>query len=274
MKRSQLTVTGFSCLRQTTNRMKGMETMRRALLVMICIAGAALAGCGNFEWFPSSSGGGGTTPSPPPPGGTLTDLQADTVTTFSPYTVAFANITSSTTTTSVSVSGDVSSMYIINGGTPTNVAGTVKANDTITVQNTSSNYGKNLTISTLLNVGGASAYYNGTTGSFIFLTKKGAPLNTANYSSDVVAVPVALPGSFVFPATITLDSTKTTALNSSIWINGSVAASGAQITSNQTLQLKHTTASTAATTSVTAVTLTSTSGGGTPYTVTYKSVTQ
>ncbi len=245
--------------------------MKKTALVMICFAVAALAGCGNFEWFPSSSGGGGTTPVPPPPGQVITDLQADTVTTFNPYSVTFGTITSSTTTTSISVSGDISSMYAVNGGAPTNIAGTVKTNDVVTVQNTSSNYGTNQTISTLLNVGGASAYYNSTTGSLIFLTIKSVPLGT-NYPSTVVTVPATLPGSFVFPATITLDATKTTASGSTIWVNGAQASPGVTINPGQTLQLKHTTASTSATTAMTAVTLTPTSG--TAYSVTFKTVTQ
>ena len=247
--------------------------MKKTALVVMCIVVGALSGCGNFQWFPSSdTAGGGTTPVPPPPGQAVTDVQADTVTTFNPYTVVFGTITSSTTTTSISVSGDVSSMYSINGGTPTATAGTVKTNDVVTVQNTSSNLGSNLTISTLLNVGGVGAYYNSTTGTLIFLTKKSAPLSTT-YPSDTATVPSTLPGSFVFPATITLDAAKTTALNSTIWISGGQVAPGATITTGQTLQLRHTTAATSGATAVTAVTLTPTTSG-TPYTVTYKSVTQ
>ena len=245
--------------------------MKKTALLVMCIVIGALSGCGNFQWFPSSDTGGGTTPVPPPPGQAVTDVQADTVTTYNAYPVVFGTITSSTTTTSISVSGDVSSMYSINGGTPTATAGTVKAHDVVTVQNTSSNNGSNLTVSTLLNVGGASAYYNCTTGALIFLTKKSAPLSTT-YPSDVVAVPSTLPGSFVFPATISLDTTKTTALNSTLWINSGQVSTGATIYPGNTLQLKHTTAATSGASAVTAVILTPTSG--TPYTVTYKSVTQ
>ncbi len=245
--------------------------MRKTALVMICIVVGALAGCGNFEWFPSSSGGGGTTPSPPPPGQTITDVQADTlITTFYPYPVAFGTISSSTTTASISVSGDTGSMYTINGGTAVSTAGTVKKGDSVVVQHTSSNSGTNQTISTLLNIGGASAYYRSITGSFIFLTKKNVPLNST-YPSDIVPVPSTLPGSFVFPATLSLASS-TTALGSTMWVNNYQVAPGAPLLAGQTLQLKHTTAATATTTVMTAVTLTPTSG--TPYTVTFKTVTQ
>jgi hypothetical protein len=249
--------------------------MRITVLVMMCIMVAALSGCGNFEWFPSSSSGGGTYPSPPPPGGTLTDLQANTLTKFDPYTVAFGTITSSTTSTSVSVSGDISSMYSVNGGTPTNAAGTVKKGDLITVQNITSNNGPNISVSTLLNVGGASATYTSTTGKLIFLTKLSAPLNTANYASDITAIPLVLPGGFTFPATIRVDTVNTTpGSNSSMWVNGNIQADGYTVNPGMTLQLKHTTASTSGTTVTTAVTLTPQTGPGTPYTVTYKSVTQ
>ncbi len=247
--------------------------MKKTALIIICFVVGAIAGCGqNFEWFPSSSGGGGTTPVPPPPGQTVTDVQADTVTTFNPYTVTFNSVTSSSVTTSISVSGDISSMYSVNGGAPTNVAGTVKGNDVITVQNTSSNYGSNQTISTLLNVGGASANYISTTGSLVFVTKKGVAANTDNYPSDAVSIPAQLPGSFVFPATVKFDATKTTATNSTIWIGGQRISENAQVHAGDSLQLKHTTASTSGAIAVTALILTPTSG--TPYTVTYKTVTQ
>ena len=247
--------------------------MKKAVLFMMCIVVAALSGCGqNFEWFPSSSSGGGSYPSPPPPGGTLTDLQANTITKFDPYVVAFGNITSSTTTTSIKVSGDVSSMYSVNDGTPTSVAGTVKKGDSVRVINTTSNYGQNISVSTLLNIGGASATYTSTTGKLIFLTKLSAPLNTPNFASDQTSIPLVLPGGFTFPATIKL--TTTSGNNSSMWINGNIQADGFTINPGMTLQLKHTTAATSATDVITAATLTPQTGSGTPYTVTFKSTTQ
>lgn len=250
--------------------------MKKAALFMMCIIVAALSGCGqNFEWFPSSSSGGGTYPSPPPPGGTLSDLQANTVTTFDPYVVAFGNITSSTTTTSIKVSGDVSSMYTVNDGTPTSIAGTVKKGDSVRVINTTSNYGQNIAVSTLLNIGGASATYTSTTGKLIFLTKLSAPLNTPNFASDQTSIPLVLPGGFTFPAIIKLDTVMTTSgSNSSMWINGNIQADGFTINPGMILQLKHTTAATSGATVMTAVTLTPQTGSGTPYTVTFKSTTQ
>jgi hypothetical protein len=251
--------------------------MNKIALVVLLTVIAALAGCGeSIHWFPGNSGSSGstTTPSPPPPGGTKTDVQADTVTTFDPYTVLFNNITTSTATAAISVSGDSSSRYSVNGGTPTKSAGTVKGGDVVTVQNTSSNYGANISVSTNLFIGGATATYISTTGKLIFLTRKSAPLNTANYSSDQVAVPQTLPGGFTFPATIKLDSAKTTASNSSMWVNGNQIADGFTINPNMILQLRHTTSATSGTTVVTAATLTPQTGTGSPYTVTFKSVTQ
>jgi hypothetical protein len=251
--------------------------MRILITAFLLFGVAFLAGCGeSIHWFPGNSGSSsGTIPSPPPPGGTLTDLQADTVIKFDPYTVAFGNITTSTTTTSVTVSGDASSQYSINGGTPTSSSGTVKKGDVVSVQNTSSNFGQNISVSTILNIGGASATYTGSTGKLIFLTRKGATVNTPNYASDQMSIPLVLPGSFTFPATIKLDTTKTTSgSSSSMWVNGNIQADGFTVIPGMFLQLKHTTAATSGTTVTTAVTLTPQTGPGTPYTVTYKSVTQ
>ena len=253
--------------------------MKRKIYVAVLLIGVTfLAGCGeSIHWFPGNSGSGGssTMPSPPPPGGTKTDVQADTVTKFDPYTVAFGNITSSTTTASINVSGDSSSQYSINGGTPTSSAGTVKKGDVVTVQNTSSNYGQNISVSTILNIGGASASYTSSTGKLIYLTKKSAPLNTANYPSDQAAVPLVLPGGFTFPATIKIDTATTTpGSNSSMWVNGNIQADGFTVNPGMLLQLRHTTAATSGTTVTTAVILTPQTGTGSTYTVTFKSVTQ
>ena len=248
--------------------------MRKTALIMMCIMVAALSGCGDFEWFPSGTSGG-SFPSPPPPGGSLTDVQADTVTTFDPYTVRFGTISSSTTSTTISVSGDSTSMYTVNGGNPTKAAGTVKKGDVVQVQNTSSNYGANRAISTLLLIGGASATYTSITGNLIFVTRKSAPLNTANYPSGQTMIPVTLPGGFTFPATISLNTDITTSgSNSSIWINGNIQADGYTVIPGMLLELKHTTASTSGSTVISAVTLSPKTGPGIPYTVTFKSVTQ
>jgi hypothetical protein len=84
----------------------------------------------------------------------------------------------------------------------------------------------------------------------------------------------ALPGTFSYPATVKIDTTATTATNSSMWIGGAQVADNATINANQVLQLKHTTAATSGTTVTTAVTITPQTSGGTPYTVTFKSTTQ
>jgi hypothetical protein len=166
-------------------------------------------------------------------------------------------------------------MYTVNGGNPTKAAGTVKKGDVVQVQNTSSNYGANRAISTLLLIGGASATYTSITGNLIFVTRKSAPLNTANYPSGQTMIPVTLPGGFTFPATISLDTgTTTSGSNSSMWINGNIQADGFTVNPGMLLELKHTTAATPGTTVVTAVKLTPKTGTGSPYTATYKSVTQ
>jgi hypothetical protein len=59
-----------------------------------------------------------------------------------------------------------------------------------------------------------------------------------------------------------------------MWVNGNIQADGFTVIPGMFLQLKHTTAATSGTTVTTAVTLTPQTGPGTPYTVTYKSVTQ
>ena len=254
--------------------------MKNICVAVLLIGVALLAGCGDsIHWLPGNGGSSGAFPSPPPPGGTITDVQADTVTKWvDTYTVAFGNITSSTTTTSISITGDANSQsqYSVNDGTPTDAAGTVKKGDKITVFNTSSNYGPGLSISSKLIIGGASAIYTSTNGRLVFVTKKNAPLNTANYASDLAIMPLAtaLPGTFSYPATVKIDTKATTATNSSMWIGGAQVADNATINANQVLQLKHTTAATSGTTVTTAVIITPQTSGGTPYTVTFKSTTQ
>jgi hypothetical protein len=59
-----------------------------------------------------------------------------------------------------------------------------------------------------------------------------------------------------------------------MWINGLQVADTYTVNPGMLLQLKHTTAATSGATVITAVKLTPKTGTGSPYTVTFKSVTQ
>jgi len=112
-----------------------------------------LSGCGDIEWFPDR-------------------VSVVAAFSFSPATVTNATAGSTQTSSSVtlsitgdpvaiSVSGDATSQYSLNGGTYTKTAGTAKNGDTVTVQHTaSSTIGQ--TVATTLTVGGQSATFSST----------------------------------------------------------------------------------------------------------------
>lgn len=247
----------------------------KKICVAVLLTGVALfAGCGeSIHWFPGTSGGGGggATPNPPPSSQTITEVQANTATPFLPYTVAFGNITTSTTTASISVSGDPSSKYSKDNGTTfTSTAGTVKKGDIVIVQNTSYN-GSNASISTILNIGGFTATYVSKTGTLIFITRYGViPGSTVN--SIAATVPAIFTNNFVLGANATI-SLAADSNNSQMFLNGSTYASaqGSPIKAGETLYLSHKAASTANTPVITKATLTGSQG---TYDVTFKSVTQ
>jgi hypothetical protein len=245
--------------------------MRKTTMAMICFVVAALAGCGNFEWFPSSSsGGGGTTPNPPPSSQTITDVQADTITSFLPYTVKFGNTSSSTTTASISVSGDVTSQYSKDNGVNfISTADTVKKGDVVVVRNTSSNYGSNQSISTTLNIGGTTAIYVSKTGTFIFPTLIGQKLGIKAVSNSAEVPATATNFVLGTSATITYSSNN----SSNMYINGSSVASPSPTTikARDTVVFEHVTASTANTTVITTATISGSTG---TYIATFKSKTQ
>ena len=253
--------------------------MRQFFAAVAVLGLMTLAGCGDsIHWFPDGGGGGGgITPSPPPPGDTTTytQVQCDTDIKFTPYTVAFGNITSSATTTSISVSGDPSSQYSKDGGTTfTSTAGTVKGGDAVVVKHTSSIYGPNRSISTLLYIGGASATYSSTTGQLSFATRKGVSAGSTA-TSDTATVPVNLPNGFTWnsgnTAKISLVRSDSDA-TSEIHINGNSvpAADGTTIAAGNTIYLKHTASSNATTLTHALIT----GAGGTPYDITFKSTLQ
>jgi hypothetical protein len=247
----------------------------RILVTAFILSGVALlAGCGeSIHWFPGSSGSsGGTMPNPPPSSQTVTDVQADTITPFLPYTVSFGNVSTSTNSASITVSGDATSMYSIDSGTPTNAAGTVKKGQKVVVQNTSSNFGSNLSISTILNIGGANATYISKTGILIFPTLSNRPTGST-VLSNTATVPVNLPNGFAFGNSATIAFAADSDASSTMYLNGSIVAapSPSPINALDRLSFKHTAASAANTTVITKAVLTGSTG---TYTVTFKSVTQ
>jgi hypothetical protein len=249
--------------------------MQRIFVAVLLIGVSLCAGCGeSIHWFPGNSGtSGGTMPNPPPSGQIVTDVQADTATPFLPYTVLFGNITTSTTTASISVSGDASSQYSKdNGATFTSTAGTVKKGDTVIVRNTSSNFGSDLSISTILNIGGANATYISKTGTLIFPTLSNRPTGST-VLSNTATVPVNLPNGFAFGNSATIAFAADSDASSTMYLNGSIVAapSPSPINALDRLSFKHTAASAANTTVITKAVLTGSTG---TYTVTFKSVTQ
>jgi hypothetical protein len=251
--------------------------MRILITAFVLFGVALLAGCGeSIHWFPGNSGSSsGTIPNPAPSGQTVTEVQADTVTQFLPYTVAFGNITTSTTTASITVSGDAASnsMYSINTGTPTNAAGTVKKGDVVTVQNTSSNKLPNSPMSTTLNIGGAVAYYISKTGTLIFYTITNQPQGQT-VQSNWATVPANFTNNFVLGSQGTINFAADSASGSTMYVNGNSTQSVAlprQINAGDTISFKHTTALTSNTPVITKAILTGSSG---TYNLTFKSVTQ
>jgi len=251
--------------------------MKITIAAFILFGVALLAGCGeSIHWFPGTSGGSsGTIPNPAPSSQIVTEVQADTVTQFLPYTVAFGNITTSTTTASITVSGDAgsNSMYSINDGTPTGVAGTVKKGDVVKVQNTSTNKLANFSMSTTLNIGGAVANYISKTGSLIFFTSLSVTPGTT-VQSNWATVPASFTNNFVLGSQATIKFAADSDSSSTMYVNGNSTQSVAlprQINAGDTLSFKHTAASASNTTVTTRAIITGSSG---TYELTFKSVTQ
>lgn len=91
------------------------------------------------------------------------------------------------TSADIAVTGDSTSKYSINGGTPTNAIGRVNNGDTVVVQHTAAAGGTETTASTTLTIGDKSATFYSTTGNVVNQTV------TATAITDVEAeVRVAL----------------------------------------------------------------------------------
>ncbi|HBA89302.1 MAG TPA: hypothetical protein DCZ75_15340 [Geobacter sp.] len=127
---------------------------------MLTLLGLFLSGCGGIEWFPET-GVASFSFSP----ASEVDVAAGSTRTSSSVTLAITGIA----TASISVSGDASSKYSINGGSYTNAAGTVKNGDRVTVQHTASNTIGG-SVSSTLTVGDKSATFSSMTGGFEFST--------------------------------------------------------------------------------------------------------
>ena len=252
-------------------RIKGKDGAMKKIFLVLIMVGILMSfvGCG-IEFFPDTDSIG-PTPSPPPPGNTVTDVQADTVVKFLPYTVA--GLADATTTTPVSVRGDSSSQYSINGGTPASTTGTVKNGDSVIVQNTSSNLGPNLLTITVLQIGGASATYTSTTGTLVFPTIRGIGAGST-VTSNTATVPATLPNGFIFGNSATISFAPDSDSSSSMFINGSAipAASPSPIAAGNTLTLRHTAAASSGQTVTTKAVITG--SNIVTYTVTFKSTTQ
>ena len=214
---------------------------------------------------------------PYPQNENIDNVQANTIITFTPYLVNFSGSASNAVEAFINISGEPSSKYSIDGETPTNKRKLIKQGQTVTVMHTSSNSLFNRTVSTQLYFDGIiynSTYgttYTSTIGSLSFPTNS-VPLSSTISESDAVAVPASLPGGFSWPATITLDTSRTTATNNTIWVNGVQVTEGFTVYPGMTLQLKHTAATVPGETVMTTVVLSPQNGIGTPYTVTYKSI--
>lgn len=125
---------------------------------MLVLLGMLLSGCGGIEWFPET-GVASFSFSP----ASEVDVTAGSTRTSSSVTLSITGMA----TAAISVSGDSSSKYSVNGGSYTSAAGTVKPGDTVTVQHTASNtIGE--TVSTTLKVGDKSATFSSTTGGIEF----------------------------------------------------------------------------------------------------------
>jgi hypothetical protein len=107
--------------------------MRRIYIMKWIIATVTvlmLAGCGSgVEWFPESTGGSAA----PTFSGTFTNVNAATIST--PYPSNQLTITNTTGSWAISVVGGT---YSINGGAPTSAGGTISANQSVALQQTSS----------------------------------------------------------------------------------------------------------------------------------------
>jgi hypothetical protein len=246
---------------------------------ILFLAALAIAGCGDIKWFPSSSSSSGnTTLSPKPSNDVATDVQADTVidkTYFKtlPYQVRFNNLTTNSLTTTISISGDTTSQYSIDGGTTwigVNAAtGTVSGGTNVLVRQTSSNDGSNRTIISTLNIGGNIATYASTTGSLVFPTIGGTSAGMSATSATSI-VPSTFPNGFTFPARISVAS-DSTALNIAMYINDpnetSPSPNNSLIQPGDRLHFKHT--ATSSPTSLTHATITG--SNNVTYDVTFKS---
>jgi hypothetical protein len=245
--------------------------MRKSTIISLLLGLLiSLSGCGDFEFFPDTTSGG-PSPVPPPPGGTVSDVQADTVVKFLPYTVA--GLADAGTTTAIRVSGHPTSQYAVNGGTPTNATVAVKNGDTIVVQNVSSNLGQKVAVGTVLVVGGSSATYTSITGTLIFPTLNGVGTGTA-VTSNSAQVPTTLPDGFVFGTSTTIAFAPDSAPGSLMFINGGAfpAASPSPLAAGNTLTFRHTAAQGSGQTVTSKAVITG--SNGVTYTVTFKSTTQ
>lgn len=250
--------------------------MRKTALVMICIVVGALAGCGNFEWLPNSTNSGSTV-LPKPSNDIANDVQADTIidsTYFKtlPYQVKFNNLTTHALSASISIGGDSTSQYSIDGGSSwkgiNDSQGTVSGGTNVYVRHTSSNLVSNKTIVSTLYLGGYSAIYTSTIGSLIFPTKSVTAGSITKVQSDTAYVPATPPYGFTYgsPTTIKLN---TNSSNDEMYINGNLANSVNNLVAGDYIYFKHTPGSTSGAVVTTSATLTG--SNNTTYTVTFKS---
>lgn len=145
-----------------------------AIVAMIC------AGCGEVEWFPT----------------TEKSSTSPTAFSFNPATKIDVNpgdtVTSDAITISgiesvsakIRVSGDASSKYSINSAVFTNISGTIKNNDKVSVQHTSSSQ-LGTTVRTTLTIGDRSADFSSTTANvrpLTFTAKTNQPTNIFVFS--------------------------------------------------------------------------------------------
>lgn len=150
-----------------------------AIVAMVC------AGCGEIEWFPETEKS-----STSPNGFSFSSATKIDVNPGDPATsnaVTVSGIESGSA--KISVSGDASSEYQINSAAFTNISGTVKNNETVTVRHTaSSDFLKS--VSTTLAIGNKSATFTSTTAKvkkLTFADKTGQLPNLA-VSSDAQKV--------------------------------------------------------------------------------------
>ena len=132
------------------------------LLCLLAVVGMMLTGCGDIEWFPekaASVGGTATVTAftiPPSFGALPSELK-----TSDPVALVISGGSAP-----ISISGDVSSVYSINGNPSTNLPGTVVNGDQIVVQHTTANGLDTTTVTSILTVGDKSASFISSLGNF------------------------------------------------------------------------------------------------------------